>query len=85
MTTEARHEHGACIEMFRKLSEYIDQELDEVTCRDIEAHARGCVACQSCLETLRRTVAICKQTREQPVPADFNARLQNVIAKLIAS
>ena len=52
----SEHDHKDCLTMFEKLSEYIDRELDEVTCKDIEKHAKKCVPCNVCLETLKRTV-----------------------------
>ena len=33
--------------MFEKLSEYIDKELDDVTCKDIEKHAQDCIPWQN--------------------------------------
>ena len=54
--------------MFDKLSEYLDNELDEATCKKIEKHVKECVACFVCLQTLKRTVDLCKQTADRPVP-----------------
>ena len=58
--TSDDHDHRHCLEMFEKLSEYIDGELDHATCEEIERHAKDCVACFSCMETLKKTVALCK-------------------------
>lgn len=68
--------------MFEKLSEYIDGELDHVTCSDIEQHADKCVACFSCLETLKRTVAICKNIEDKPVPKEFSQKLKEIIQNI---
>jgi len=81
MTGEYR-DHTHCLEMFKKLSEYIDGELDHVTCAEIEQHSENCVACFSCLETLKRTVAICKNTKDKPVPREFSKRLKEIIQNL---
>ena len=75
-------DHSHCLEMFQKLSEYIDGELDHVTCVEIEQHAESCVACFSCLQTLKRTVAICKNAKEKPVPREFSQRLKEIIQSL---
>ena len=66
--------------MFKKLSEYIDNELDELTCRDVERHARECIRCNTCLETLKRTVDLCRNTADQPVPETFSLKLKEFIA-----
>lgn len=70
--------------MFAKLSEYIDNELDALTCQDIEEHARNCIPCKACLETLRQTVGLCRSMApdEQPVPEAFSNRLKEMIQKL---
>lgn len=80
--TDEKHNHSECLKMFSKLSEYIDNELDEITCRDIERHMANCAPCQICLATLKRTVAICRNMEDQPVPKDFSAKLKRVIDEL---
>ena len=80
--TSDDHDHKHCLEMFEKLSEYIDGELDHATCDEIQKHAEDCVACFSCLETLRRTVALCKNVKEQPIPPNFSEKLKALIANI---
>ena len=76
------HNHKHCLELFEKLSEYLDNELDEVTCMDIEKHIKECVPCFVCLQTLKRTVDLCKQTGNRPVPTDFSRKLKEVIQNM---
>ena len=80
--TSDEHDHKHCLEMFEKLSEYIDGELDQLTCADIEKHISNCVACFSCVETLKRTVAICKGVKEKPIPEEFSQKLRDIIQGL---
>jgi predicted anti-sigma-YlaC factor YlaD len=70
--------------MFAKLSEYLDNELDTLTCRDIEEHARNCIPCKACLETLRQTIGLCHclAPDEQPVPEAFSKQLRLLIQKM---
>jgi anti-sigma factor RsiW len=76
------HDHKHCLEMFEKLSEYIDGELDQATCAAIKAHAENCVACFSCLETLKRTVAFCHKAEEKPIPPELSQKLKDIIKNL---
>lgn len=76
------HGHEHCREMFEKLSEYIDGELDHATCAEIEKHANDCVACFACMETLKRTVALCKNVKEQPIPQEFSNKLKEIIQNI---
>lgn len=77
------HSHSECKKMFAMLSEYIDKELDEITCKDIETHMAGCPPCQVCLATLKRTVALCKHLEARPVPKDFSLKLKKIIDDLV--
>jgi RNA polymerase sigma-70 factor (ECF subfamily) len=76
------HDHRHCLELFEKLSEYLDDELDEATCKDIEKHVKECVPCFICLQTLKRTVDLCKQAGDRPIPRDFSRKLREVIHNL---
>ena len=80
--TSDDHDHKHCLEMFEKLSEYIDGELDHATCAAIKAHAENCVACFSCLETLKRTVALCNTSKEKPIPQELSRKLKDIIKNL---
>ena len=79
---EDTHDHRHCLELFEKLSEYLDDELDEVTCQDIEKHVKECVPCFVCLQTLKRTIDLCKQTEARSVPAEFSKKLKEVIQNM---
>jgi len=68
-----------CLQRFDKLSEYIDGEMDEDERRGIEAHIAQCAACFECLQSLKRTIALCKQAGRQTVPAVFSEKLQTMI------
>ena len=76
------HDHEHCLEMFKRLSEYLDNELDELTCNEIEHHVKECVPCFSCLQTLKRTVDLCKQTANKPVPEEFSQKLKEMIQNM---
>jgi anti-sigma factor RsiW len=82
--THDNHDHGHadCLAMFEKLSAYIDNELDPLTCKDIETHAEHCIACQACLATLKKTVALCKEAPDQPPPEAFSQRLKQLIVTM---
>jgi len=82
MTIEDTNHQDCCISMFEKLSEYIDNELDEITCRDIEQHAMECAKCSTCIETLKRTINLCRSLEERPTPEAFSLRLKDMVQKL---
>lgn len=77
-----KHNKAECLEMFARLSEYIDNELDEITCRDIERHMADCKPCQVCLGTLKRTIKLCENMEDQSLPQDFSLKLKRFIENL---
>ena len=76
------HDHRKCLELFDRLSDYIDREMDPAELQEIEAHVTECLACSSCLQSLKQTIVLCKQAGRQPVPAVFSQRLQSLVQDL---
>ncbi len=73
------HDHKKCISIFKKLSEYIDGELDENAYEEMRIHIKECVKCEICLETLRRTVEICRNMKMKGVPERLRERLKIMV------
>lgn len=56
---------GRCRKMFAGLSDYLDGELDDFSCKEIEAHLNGCEPCKKFLRSLEATIKSCQHS-----PAD---------------
>lgn len=83
MMSPSTPHNSKCIELFDKLSAYIDNELDINDCRSIEQHLSNCDACQSCLGTLKRTIALCrKSSTDAPMPENVSQRLKDLVKQL---
>jgi anti-sigma factor RsiW len=78
------HDHQKCRELFERLSEYIDDELDAANCDAIDAHLQDCPPCQSCLATLQQTVALCREMKTSAMPEAASQRLRAMIEKMLA-
>ena len=74
------HDHQQCRRLFEKLSEYIDNELDQAACEMIERHMQQCEPCQACLSSLQQTVALCREMKAAAVPEEFSRRLRQLMA-----
>jgi anti-sigma factor RsiW len=72
------HDHKKCISIFKKLSEYIDGELDDKAYKEMQGHLKECVKCEVCLETLRRTVELCRNMKMKRVPERLKERLRSM-------
>lgn len=73
--TDHAHDHTACRELLGSLSDYIDGELDDALCVEIETHMAGCENCQVVVDTLRKTVLLYRDLPAEPMPDDAEERL----------
>jgi hypothetical protein len=85
--TGHHHAEGdlSCREIFERLGDYIDHELDPDLCDKIESHVENCEPCIAFINTLRRTVELfhgygeTDAKRELPEPVKEN--LQQFLKK----
>lgn len=58
-----------CKEMFAELSNYLDDELDDSLCEELEKHMDGCESCKAFLTSLEKSIEQCRTTpNEMPGP-----------------
>lgn len=71
------HEHEFnCKDMAKNLNAYIDGDLDDVLCGEIEEHISSCSNCQIVVNTLKKTIQIYQSDgRETKLPPDVRKRL----------
>ena len=67
-----------CREIFAILSEYLDMELPPDSCEELESHLEGCPPCIDFLESLRKSINLCRGCSpvELPKPLSDDARQQ---------
>lgn len=68
-----------CQEIFEALSDYIDEELAERKCREIERHLKTCHNCRVVVDTLRQTIALYHAIPSQRLPDEVRLRLHKII------
>jgi anti-sigma factor RsiW len=72
------HKHGPeCKEVFALLSQYLDRELPEADCAEIEQHMADCGPCVQFLESLRRTIELCHHHGPDAKPGPLDAKLKH--------
>ncbi len=71
------HDHSSsCQDILQRLSAYIDGDLDQTMCHEIEAHLASCPECKILLNTLKKTIYLCQVDGEQVIlPDDVRKRL----------
>jgi len=69
-------EHEKCSRLLASLSDYVDNNLGENLCAEIERHLAGCENCRIVVDTLQKTIYLYHQTSPEPkVPDDVRQRL----------
>ncbi len=77
MTRTGSHKHGPeCKEVFALLSQYLDRELSEADCAEIERHIEGCGPCVQFLDSLRKTVELCRHHGPDASPGPLDEKVK---------
>ena len=73
----AAHDHASpelrparCKAMFAELSDYLDEQLDDSLCQELERHMSGCAPCQAFVATLEATIERCRKSTTECPPAE---------------
>jgi anti-sigma factor RsiW len=82
-TPQPGHHHEmsmTCRELFERLSEYVDGELSQQICEEIQRHMEGCEPCVAFAKTLKTTAELCRRLPSQPIPPEVAADLRAALA-----
>lgn len=69
----------SCQALLSQLSEFIDGELEEAFCAEIERHLASCENCRIVVNTLKKTVVLYHQLPAPQMPAEKQDRLFKVL------
>jgi anti-sigma factor (TIGR02949 family) len=71
-----QHKHD-CTHLLSSISDYVDGELDESLCQELEQHLADCPDCRVVLDTTRKTVYLYHESSAESaqVPDDVRQRL----------
>ena len=77
----SENDHSQCQTLLGSLSDYIDGELSEELCREIENHMSGCEHCRVVIDTLRKTVSLYHADAADcaDIPSETRAHLFKVL------
>jgi len=68
-----------CQHLLGQLSDYVDGELEQAMCEEIERHLAGCQNCRIVVDTLSKTVRLYHTHGQDLVPGDVQERLFKVL------
>ncbi len=70
-----------CKAMFAELSNYLDEQLDDSLCEELERHLNGCEPCKAFLSSLKETVEQCRRAPAECPASKKAARLRTQLLK----
>ena len=66
-----------CREYIEELNSFLDGELDDELCHEIEEHIGQCNNCRIMVDTMRQTVALCREGRREKLPPTLEDKLSS--------
>jgi RNA polymerase sigma-70 factor, ECF subfamily len=85
--TGASHEDpkpARCKAMFAELSNYLDEQLDDSLCEELERHLDGCGPCKVFLASLEATIEQCRKLPAESPSGRTAVRLRRALMKSYA-
>lgn len=76
---QTAHNHEACRGLLDQLSDYIDGELEESLCAELESHLSECTNCRVMVDTVRKTITLYHDQTPAELPPDVEDRLYRVL------
>jgi RNA polymerase sigma-70 factor (ECF subfamily) len=74
----------ACPDVIAMLSQRLEGDVDASVCAAMEAHVATCASCSRDCDSLRRAVALCRESGEAPPSPEVAARIRRVLASIPA-
>ncbi len=72
-----------CKELFEKMSEYLDGEMNLAMMKEAEKHLAHCTECEETVKTFKKCVSILKTTKNKTLPKKVKTQLKKLIEKEI--
>ncbi len=69
------HTTPECRSLLAQLSDYLDGDLEQAICDQIEAHLSGCDDCRLMVDTTRKTIVLYRSLGQVEIPAGTLHRL----------
>jgi predicted anti-sigma-YlaC factor YlaD len=73
----SENDHSKCKALLVFLSDFVDGNLSEELCQEIECHAAECQDCRIVIDTLRKTIFLYHEDAAEPaeVPGEIRSQL----------
>lgn len=68
-----------CEEFIKGLADYIDGDIEPELCDEIEKHIGKCNNCRIMVDTMRQTVSLCREGKEEKLPEALERKLTGML------
>lgn len=82
-TGESSPRDSMCPDVLALFSQHLEGDLNPDVCASMEAHLARCGRCRGTCESLKRTLAVCRQLPTPEVPASIAASIKAAIQAVI--
>lgn len=72
-----------CTAVLRRISAYLDDELQAADCDAIDRHCQTCEHCASVVQGLRDAIGLCRSAARAPVPDSVRQKARDSVAALL--
>lgn len=69
----------SCHDMISNLNDFVDGTAEPGLCEEIQKHLGHCNNCRLMVDTLKQTVTLCCDGKEQALPPELEARLNSML------
>ena len=70
-----------CSEHIQDIADYIDGEVDETLCLELEQHLENCDNCRIMVDTLKQTFVLCRDGKKESLPESLQNKLNFSLKK----
>lgn len=83
-TADQQPRPARCKAMFAELSNYLDEQMDDSLCDELEKHLDGCGPCKAFLSSLEVTIEQCRKSPAECPSGEKAIKLRNELMKTYA-
>ncbi len=70
-----------CSEHIQEIADFIDGEVDESLCLELEKHLKDCENCRIMVDTLKQTFVLCRDGKRESLPEGLRDKLNQALKK----
>jgi len=74
-----------CPDVLMSFSRHLEGEIDRDTCRSLENHVAQCSNCRKACDSLKKTLALCRDSSSTSVPLDVQESVRKAIRVFLSS